>query len=61
MHKTRVCPPAELLIRLDQEAAATGVSRTELVRRGVSMLLEKPPGDAPTGTGERRSARALTH
>ncbi|MBB1258812.1 ribbon-helix-helix protein, CopG family [Streptomyces sp. OF8] len=32
--------PEDLKARLDAEAAATGVSRAELIRRGIAMLLE---------------------
>jgi hypothetical protein len=32
--------PEDLEIRLDAEAAATGVSKAELIRRGITMLLE---------------------
>ena len=40
MTKTTVYLPDELDIRLDAEAAATGVSKAELIRRGVTMLLD---------------------
>ncbi|WP_340560787.1 ribbon-helix-helix domain-containing protein [Streptomyces sp. GSL17-111] len=40
MIKTSVYLPEELEVRLDAEAAATGVSKAELIRRGIAMLLE---------------------
>jgi hypothetical protein len=39
MNKTTVYLPDELEARLDAEAAATGVSKAELIRRGIAMLL----------------------
>lgn len=50
MMKTTVYLPDELEIRLDAEAAATGVSKAELIRRGIAMLLDtsdRPRDDAP--------------
>lgn len=40
MIKTTVYLPEDLEVRLDAEAAATGVSKAELIRRGVAMMLE---------------------
>lgn len=40
MIKTTVYLPEDLEVRLDAEAAATGVSKAELIRRGIAMLLE---------------------
>ncbi|MGX4689304.1 ribbon-helix-helix domain-containing protein [Streptomyces sp. JNUCC 63] len=40
MIKTTVYLPEALELRLDAEAAATGVSKAELIRRGVAMLLD---------------------
>lgn len=40
MVKTTVYLPEELEVRLDAEAAATGVSKAELIRRGIAMLLD---------------------
>lgn len=41
MIKTTVYLPEDLEVRLDAEAAATGVSKAELIRRGIAMLLEQ--------------------
>jgi hypothetical protein len=38
--KTTVYLPEDLEVRLDAEAVATGVSKAELIRRGIAMLLE---------------------
>ena len=43
MIKTSVYLPDELDIRLEAESAATGISKAELIRRGVSELLERSP------------------
>lgn len=40
MIKTTVYLPEDLEVRLDAEASATGVSKAELIRRGIAMLLE---------------------
>lgn len=40
MIKTTVYLPEELEVRLDAEAAATGVPKAELIRRGIAMLLD---------------------
>jgi hypothetical protein len=50
MVKTTVYLPDELEVRLDAEAAATGMSKAELIRRGIAMLLDasdRPRNDAP--------------
>jgi Arc/MetJ-type ribon-helix-helix transcriptional regulator len=39
--KTSVYLPEDLHARLDREAVATGVSKAELIRRGISMLLAR--------------------
>lgn len=61
MHKTTVYLPDELQIRLDAEAAAKGVSKAELIRQGVVMLLEasdRPQQD--TSLPVFRSGRSRT-
>ncbi|MFB7878105.1 ribbon-helix-helix protein, CopG family [Nocardia sp. NPDC056064] len=61
MIKTTVYLPEELEVRLDAEAAATGVSKAELIRRGIAMLLdasEVPRNEAPLPVF--RSGRART-
>lgn len=40
MVKTTVYLPDELELRLDAEAEASGVSKAELIRRGIAMLLD---------------------
>lgn len=40
MIKTTVYLPEELEVRLDAEAASTGVSKAELIRRAIAMLLD---------------------
>lgn len=40
MVKTTVYLPIELETRLDAEAAATGISKAELIRRGIALLLD---------------------
>ncbi|MFC9968876.1 CopG family transcriptional regulator [Nocardia ignorata] len=50
MNKTTVYLPEALEMRLDAEAAATGVSKAELIRRGIAMLLDtsdRPKQNAP--------------
>ncbi|MEV0683947.1 CopG family transcriptional regulator [Nocardia sp. NPDC050378] len=50
MNKTTVYLPEALEMRLDAEAAATGVSKAELIRRGIAMLLDtsdRPKHNAP--------------
>ncbi len=50
MVKTTVYLSHELKVRLDAEAAATGVSKAELICRGIAMLLDasdRPRNDAP--------------
>ncbi|MEU9830533.1 ribbon-helix-helix domain-containing protein [Streptosporangium sp. NPDC048047] len=51
MLKTTVYLPEELETRLEAEAAATGVSKAELIRRGIAMLLD--------GSTRPRHTRAL--
>lgn len=41
MHKTTVYLPDELDQRLEAEARAEGVSKAELIRRGVTKLLDE--------------------
>lgn len=40
MVKTTVYLPDDLEVRLDAEAAASGISKAELIRRGIGMLLD---------------------
>lgn len=40
MNKATVYLPDDLGVRLDAEAAATGVSRAEPIRRSIAMLLD---------------------
>ncbi|MFB8025770.1 ribbon-helix-helix protein, CopG family [Streptomyces sp. NPDC056465] len=40
MIKTTVYLPEELEVRLDAEASATGVSKAELIRRGIALVLD---------------------
>jgi Arc/MetJ-type ribon-helix-helix transcriptional regulator len=40
MVKTTVYLPEELETRLDAESSATGVSKAELIRRAITMLLD---------------------
>ncbi|WP_280268418.1 CopG family transcriptional regulator [Nocardia wallacei] len=62
MVKTTVYIPDELEVRLDAEAAATGTSKAELIRRGIAMLLDasdRPRNDEPLPvfhSGRSRSA-----
>lgn len=42
--KTTVYLPTEMEDRLEAASVATGVSRTELIRRGISMLLDSVEG-----------------
>ena len=61
MNKTTVYLPEELEVRLDAEASATGVSKAELIRRSIAMLLDssdRPRNDAPLPTF--RSGRSRT-
>lgn len=46
MNKTTVYLPEELEMRLDAEAAATGVSKAELIRRAIALLLDASPRPA---------------
>jgi hypothetical protein len=50
MVKTTVYLSEELEMQLDAEAAATGVSKAELIRRGIAMVLAA--SDRPKHTGE---------
>lgn len=65
MVKTTVYLPEELEIRLDAEAAATGISKAELIRRGITMVLEsshRPRNVRPLpvfNSGRARSAEEL--
>lgn len=49
MNKTTVYLPDELEARLNAEAAATGASKAELIRRGIAMVLtaSRPQRRAP--------------
>lgn len=49
MTKTTVYLPHELEARLNAEAAASGTSKAELIRRGIAMLLNasQPPNRHP--------------
>lgn len=49
MQKTTVYLPEELDLRLKAEAEATGVSKAELIRRGLAALLEA--SDRPKRSG----------
>lgn len=40
MIKTTVYLPEELEVRLDAEASATGISKAELIRRSIALLLD---------------------
>ncbi|WP_097870245.1 CopG family transcriptional regulator [Streptomyces sp. rh34] len=40
MIKTTVYLPEELEVRLDAESSATGVSKAELIRRSIALLLD---------------------
>lgn len=64
MVKTTVYLPKELHMRLDAAAAASGVSKAELIRRGIAMLLAA--SGAPNcsalpafHSGRSRTARAM--
>lgn len=43
MVKTTVYLPEELEVRLDAESTASGVSKAELIRRGIALLLDRSP------------------
>lgn len=43
MNKTTVYLPDELEARLDAHSAASGVSKAELIRRGIAMVLDGSP------------------
>ncbi len=65
MQKTTVYLPEELDLRLEAEAAAEGVSKAELIRRGVTRLLDETarrPRSKPLpvfDSGRPRSAEEL--
>lgn len=65
--KTTVYLPDELEVRLDAEAAATGVSKAELIRRGIAMLLDtsaRPKQSQPLPvfrSGRPRDADEMDH
>ncbi|MET7369005.1 CopG family transcriptional regulator [Streptomyces sp. NPDC005566] len=48
MIKTTVYLPEDLEVRLDAESSATGISKAELIRRGIALLLEN--AERPKGT-----------
>jgi len=58
--KTTVYLPEDLDARLDSEAVATGLTKAELIRRGISMLLagSRPRESEPLPVFE--SGRPLT-
>lgn len=60
MIKTTVYLPEDMDARLDAEATATGLTKAELVRRGISMLLmrARPRDSEPLPVFE--SGRSLT-
>lgn len=62
MVKTTVYLPEELELRLDAEAMATGVSKADLIRRGIAMLLDAPGrrrDDAPLPTFHSGRSRSV--
>ena len=67
MTKTTVYLPDELEVRLDAEAAATGISKAELIRRGIAMLLDssdRPKQAQPLPvfrSGRSRDADEMDH
>ncbi|MEV6261352.1 CopG family transcriptional regulator [Streptomyces sp. NPDC051784] len=61
MIKTTVYLPEELEVRLDAEASATGISKAELIRRGIALMLDH--AERPKRSGKLPvfdSGRALT-
>lgn len=61
MIKTTVYLPEELELRLEAEATATGISKAELIRRGIAMILDasrRPKTD--TSLPVFRSGRSRT-
>lgn len=50
MVKTTVYLPDDLELRLDAEATATGISKAELIRRGIGMMLDSSPRPRQSGT-----------
>lgn len=65
MIKTTVYLPEELEVRLDAEAASSGVSKAELIRRGITMLLDssaRPQRSGPLpvfDSGQVRDAESM--
>jgi hypothetical protein len=47
MVKTTIYLPEELDIRLEAESAASGVSKAELIRRGIFLLLTRSDRSEP--------------
>jgi hypothetical protein len=61
MVKTTIYLPEELDIRLEAESAAAGVSKAELIRRGISLLLARSGRSEPeTPLPVFHSGHALT-
>ncbi|HEX2418288.1 MAG TPA: ribbon-helix-helix domain-containing protein [Micromonosporaceae bacterium] len=61
MIKTTVYLPEELEIRLEAESTATGISKAELIRRGIAMVLEastRPRNADPLPTFDSGRARS---
>ncbi|PSK99054.1 ribbon-helix-helix CopG family protein [Murinocardiopsis flavida] len=65
MIKTTVYLPAELEVRLDAEASATGTSKAELIRQAIAQLLDNStrPRNARSlpvfNSGRQRSAETM--
>lgn len=49
MVKTTVYLPEELDTQLEAEAASSGVSKAELIRQGISMVLDQTPHSRQPG------------
>lgn len=49
MVKTTVYLPEELDVRLEAESASSGVSKAELIRRGVALVLDASPHPRRSG------------
>lgn len=47
MVKTTVYLPDDLDVRLEAESASSGVSKAELIRRGVALVLDNSPRRRP--------------
>lgn len=60
MIKTTVYLPEELDVRLEAESASSGVSKAELIRRGVALVLEKSGARQPPPLPTFNSGRRLT-